>query len=113
MKKMLCLLVLFLFLSTNLAEALSITNITGTATSSGAVIAWKTDEPATGVVRYGTAVPPENGASHFGQTTDHSVQLFGLSSGQSYVCSVESTGASGTAVDSNSGAYYQIKTADI
>jgi subtilisin-like proprotein convertase family protein len=83
------------------------TNVTG----QGATVTWTTDEPATGVVHYGTAPPGGSTASDAALVTAHAVALKGLAECTRYTYWVESADAGGNAVaDTNGGAYFTFET---
>jgi subtilisin-like proprotein convertase family protein len=74
-------------------------------------ITWKTNEPASGVVRYGTVAPPSGTASQTAPVFDHAIDVTGLSECTSYLFSAGSTDSVGnTATDTASGAYYSFTT---
>ncbi len=73
-------------------------------------IQWMTDEPATALVRYGTATPPTTEAVGR-RGTDHSVSLTGLLADATYYFEVEGTDEAGnTRVDNNGGVWYHLDT---
>jgi hypothetical protein len=72
----------------------------GDITSSSATITWTTDEPATSVVYYGTTTSYGQTESVSGYTTNHSVELTGLSDDTLYHFKVESTDASSNTAQS-------------
>ncbi len=76
-----------------------------------ATILWTTDEPGTSVVRYGSAVPPDQQAASATLTTDHVLVLSGLAPCTSYKFEIESTDALGnTGSNDNGGAYFSFQT---
>jgi hypothetical protein len=64
-------------------------------TNSMAIIMWSTDEPASGLVRFGKTAAVENTAMEEGLISGHSVILLGLESETTYYFIVESTDAFG------------------
>jgi hypothetical protein len=90
-----------------------ISNIRSTASARFCVVSWDTDEPATGLVRYGTVAPPGDSASSAGLATSHSIRLTGLSPRTDYWFSVASVDAVGNeAADDNGGAWHRFTTPD-
>ena len=82
-------------------------NVTGVS----ARVTWTTNEPATGLVRYGLAAPPGSTAGSAASVVAHAVDLSGLAECSTYVYAVESTDPSGnTAHDTNANAYYTFQT---
>jgi subtilisin family serine protease len=76
-----------------------------------ATIIWTTDEPGTSVVRYGSAIPPDQQASSGALTALHTLTLSDLEECTTYKFEVESADALGNlGVDDNGGAYYTFQT---
>ncbi|HEX4824913.1 MAG TPA: proprotein convertase P-domain-containing protein, partial [Candidatus Polarisedimenticolaceae bacterium] len=77
-------------------------------------VAWKTNEPSTSVVKYGTAVPPATTLGNTAQVYDHAVDIAGLAECTTYFFSAASTDNVGNATtDTASGAYYSFTTGKI
>ncbi|MCX8174298.1 MAG: S8 family serine peptidase [Thermoplasmata archaeon] len=75
-----------------------------------AEITWKTDEPATSVVKYGTGTPTNSIYSN-DTSTNHRVRLYGLQPNTTYVFDVESADTAGNlATDTNGGMHYRFTT---
>ncbi len=75
-------------------------------TADSATITWTTDTLSDSTVNYGTSTALGSTASD-GTATSHSVNLTGLSAETVYYYEVQSTDASGTTTDNNSGNYYR------
>ncbi len=90
----------------------SISGVTATDfTTSSAIVRWTTDEPSNSRVTYGETTPPAQGASGGGLTTQHAVNLNGLSECTVYYFEVASADAYGNdATDDNGGGYYYFET---
>jgi PKD repeat protein len=85
-------------------EATSITNTSAT-------IKWDTNESADSKAVYGISKPPQGDEYDFARVKSHQVQLTGLSPGEKYYYYVMSTDNAGnTAVEDNSGNYYDFTT---
>ncbi|MBI5472702.1 MAG: glycoside hydrolase family 9 protein [Ignavibacteriae bacterium] len=73
-----------------------ISNVQSTSiVSSSASVTWRTDEPSTSIVEYGTTTLYGSSASAAGNVTNHSVPLSGLTSNTMYYYRVRSSDASG------------------
>ncbi len=71
------------------------------------VVSWITTTPSDGTVTWGTVTPPGTStADGAASTTTHYARISGLSSNTTYYFQV----SSGTDVDDNGGAYYQVHT---
>jgi len=85
-------------------------NVTGISDIE-ATVAFSTDEPGTTVVRYGTAVPPDQEASSGNLGLLHFMPLADLESCTTYKFEVESVDELGNAnADDNGGAFYSFQT---
>jgi hypothetical protein len=76
-------------------------------------ITWTTNNISDSRVKYGTTPTPGsvvNTAYNASYVTNHLIRLEGLTPDTTYYFEVESTNASGTSVDNNSGAYYSFTT---
>lgn len=83
--------------------------VPGTST---ATVSWTTNEPASGVVHYGTTVPTTLTAASTGTSLTHAVTLTGLSDCTTYYYWVESADVAGNVAASNGGGgYYAFTTA--
>src|SRR3989339_759413 len=106
-------LIIFLPLYTASALTVSDINVTG-VTASSSKVSWKTDQHATGLVRYG---PTENlgyTVTHSNFLQDHNLFLTGLNSETKYYFDVSSFNVTGDLVrDNNSGQFYTFTTLDI
>ena len=71
-----------------------ISNILANAGTTSATVSWSTDESTTGLVRYGTTTAYELGSVGSAQGTSHSVNLSGLSTGQTYHYQIEAQDSS-------------------
>ncbi len=83
-------------------------NVTGNK----ATITWNTDELANSIVEYGPSIPPSANVQDLTTfTTNHSINLTGLTQCTQYYYSVTSSDlASNSTTDNNSGAYYTFQT---
>ena len=80
-------------------------------TSTSATITWTTNELADSVVNYNTSLPLIYTASDPTLVINHSITLTGLNPDTTYYFEVQSTDTAGnTAVDNNSGLYYNFTT---
>ena len=106
---------LIISLPIDLAYALSITDIEiSKIGSSTATIKWKTDEVASGKVKYGTTVQLPYTQRHSTYVYDHEIPLSALTPETAYYVEIESTNLDGdTLTKNNNGHYYTFKTKDI
>ena len=81
----------------------AIANVSATVGNGQATIAWETNEPASGIVHYGTALPTASSATATGSSLTHAVTMTGLSDCTTYYYWVESTDTAGNVAASNSG----------
>jgi hypothetical protein len=80
-------------------------------TGDGATISWTTDEPASSIVRFGLAGPPDSERSSPALVTSHSVRLAGLLPCTSYLFAVRSEDRAGNAaVDDDDGSFHGFVT---
>jgi subtilisin-like proprotein convertase family protein len=88
----------------------AISNIHAAPGAGTTTITWDTTESATGIVHFGSTVPPVSSVSAAG-TTSHSATLTGLSDCATYYFWVESADAAGNiAASNNGGGYYAFTT---
>ncbi|MDD5555918.1 MAG: C25 family cysteine peptidase [bacterium] len=93
------------------ASGPAISNIQAAPAALSCTLTFGTDEPATAVVRYGTAVPPGAEAPSGTLATSHAVRLRGLDPETTYYFEVVATDGVGNAgTDDNGGAYHQFTT---
>ncbi len=80
-------------------------------TTDSITISWSTNEDSDSVVYWGETIPPQNQESDSDLTTNHEITLTDLENCTEYFLKITSTDAGGnTAVDDNSGNYYNITT---
>ncbi len=84
----------------------SVTDITDTT----AQISWNTNTTSDSRVNYGETIGLGTTAYASGNDTTHNIVLTGLTPGTKYYFEVQSTDASGTATDNNTGAFYSFTT---
>ena len=82
--------------------ALSITSAVGISPqSTGATLAWTTNNPASSLAFYGTSLPYSLSVNNGSLVSAHSVTLFSLAPGTNYHVSVESVDANGSLASSS------------
>lgn len=77
-----------------------ISSVTATSTSTGATIAWTTNEASTSIVDYGLTTSRGTIVSNTSRVTNHSVALTGLTVGTTYYYRVTSADAAGNSTNS-------------
>ncbi len=84
------------------------------ATAQSATVTFTTDEPATAVVRHGSACGALNNTASGGLRTSHSILLTGLAPSNTYFFAVDATDPAGNSTtDDNGGACHSFQTPDI
>ncbi len=89
-----------------------ISSVSASATEDSIVVSFQTSEPGTGLLRWGTSVPPTQEVSDSALSVDHSLSVDGLGSCQRIYYELESEDSVGNqGLDNNGGQYFTVDTA--